>query len=251
MPIRIIAQLDVKPPFVVKPVHYEGLRKIGHSVELAKKYYGQGSDEILYIDIVASLYQREILIEQVRNTASDILIPFAAGGGIRTIDDIASLLHNGVDKVVINTHALQEDSSLISRAAEVFGSQAIVVNIVAKKWNGCWECYSDCGRMRSNKDAIEWAQTVEELGAGELLINSVDTDGRRRGYDTDLIREIVSRVKIPVIAGSGAGRLEDIRKIIVDAKPDAVAIASLLHYNVATVGEIKQYLHDSGIEVAL
>jgi len=251
MPLRIIARLDVKPPDVVKPVHFEGLRKMGSPKDLALKYYIQGADEILLEDIVASLYRRPIMLELIQQTSRDLYIPFAAGGGVQTTEHFEQLLHNGVDKVLINTHALQEDPSIIRRAAEIFGSQAVVVHIVAKHWTDWWECYSDCGRIQSGKDAVSWAKEVESLGAGELLVSSVDRDGRNRGFDKDLIAAIVSKVKIPVIAGSGAGSLEEIRDMIIHAKPDAVAIGSLLHYNKTTIGEIKTFLADSGIEVVL
>jgi len=251
MPLRIIARLDVKPPNVVKPVHFEGLRKIGAPDELALKYYNQGADELLYIDIVASLYQRGILPDLIQKTANGLLVPFTAGGGVRSVDDFACLLHKGVDKVIINTYALQQDPAIISRAAEIFGSQAVMVHIVAKKWNGWWECYSDCGRIRSGKDAFEWAMEVERLGAGEILVSSVDQDGRRRGFDTDLIKGIVSRVKIPVIAGSGAGSKEDVKQVVEVAKPDAVAIGSLIHYNISSIHDLKTYLSDEGIEVVI
>jgi imidazole glycerol-phosphate synthase subunit HisF len=251
MPLRIIARLDVKPPYVVKPVHFEGLRKIGEPVDLALKYYNQGADEILYIDIVSSLYQRPILLDQICETSKGLYIPFAAGGGVKTIGDFEKLLHHGVDKVVINTFALQQDPQIIRNAAEIFGSQAVVVHIVAKQWQGWWECYSDCGRIRSGKDAVGWAKEVEQLGAGEIIVSSVDTDGRKRGFDIELISRIVENSKIPVIAASGAGSLEDIHNMVVRARPDAVAVGSLLHYGTTTIGDIKQYLRDNGIRVAL
>lgn len=251
MPLRIIARLDVKPPYVVKPVHFECLKKIGAPYDLALKYYNQGADEILYIDIVSSLYQRPILFDQICKTSNDIYVPFAAGGGVKKIEDFENMLHHGVDKVVINTFALQNDAQIIRKSAEIFGSQAVVVHIVAKKWQNWWECYSDCGRIRSGKDAIEWAKEVEQLGAGEILLSSVDKDGRRQGFDIDLISHIVDSVKIPVIAASGAGSLEHIRDMIVKAQPDAVAVGSLLHYNITTIGILKKYLQDNGIEVIL
>jgi cyclase len=249
MPLRIIARLDVKPPFVVKPVHFEGLRKMGNPGEMALKYYEQGADEIFYLDIVSSLYQRKILLDPIRKTAKPLFIPFAAGGGVKSVDDFVRLLHNGVDKVVINTYALQTDSSIIDRAARVFGSQAVVVHIEAKKWDGWWECYSDCGRIRSGKDVLDWVREAEDLGAGELLVSSVDMEGRRRGFDTELISQVVTNVHIPVVAGSGAGSLEHIKDMVLAAKPDAVAVASLLHYGLATIPDIKRYLAGHGIEV--
>lgn len=251
MAVRVIARLDVKPPYVVKPVHFEALRKVGKPHEMAFKYYLQGADEIFYIDIVASLYQREILIEYIIETAKKLFVPFAAGGGVRSEDDFAQLLHNGVDKVVINTTPLQYDPDIIERAARIVGSQAVVVHVEAKRWNGWWECYSDCGRIRSGKNVLSWVKEVEGRGAGEILLSSVDRDGRKRGFDIDLIGEVVSTVRIPVIAASGAGRLEDISEMILRAKPDAVAIASMLHYDVISITDIKKHLKENNIEVAL
>jgi imidazole glycerol-phosphate synthase subunit HisF len=249
--VRIIARLDVKPPWVVKPVHFEGLRKIGTPEELALKYYEQGADELFYIDIVASLYQREILTDYIKATSERIFIPFAVGGGVRSVEDFSKLFHIGVDKVLINTHALQKEPMLIDRAARIFGSQAVVVHIEAKKWGDQWECYSDCGRIRSGKDVIQWTKEVESMGAGEVLLSSVDMDGRKRGFDIELVRKVVDAVKMPVVAASGAGKLEDIKKVILEAAPEAVAIGSLLHYNTTTIGEIKEYLKDNGIRVSL
>ena len=144
---RIIAKLDVKPPYVVKPVHFEGLRKIGSPSEIAKKYYLQGADEIFYIDIVSSLYRREILFREIESVANQLFIPFCAGGGVQSVDDFSKMFHHGADKVVINTFALQKDPEIINKAAEAFGSQAVVVNIEAKSQNGRWQCYTDCGRI--------------------------------------------------------------------------------------------------------
>jgi len=249
--VRIIARLDVKPPYIVKPIHFDGLRKVGDPEEMALKYYDQGADEICYIDIVASLYRREILYEYIEKVAKNILAPFCVGGGVQTTDDFSKLFHHGADKVVINTYALQENSEVIDKAATIFGSQAVVVHIEAKRWDRWWECYSDCGRIRSNKDVIQWAKEVESRGAGEILVSSVGNDGTERGFDIELVGEIVSNVNIPVIAGSGAGSLEDIKDAIVKAKPDAVAVATLLHYNINTIGDIKKHLHDNGVEVSL
>ena len=250
MKTRIIAKLDVKPPYVVKPVHFEGLRKMGKPSELAKKYYEQGADEVMYIDIVSSLYQREIILEDIEKTANELFIPFGVGGAVRNIEDISKLFHIGADKVAINTFAVQEDATLINRAAEIFGNQAIVVNIEAKKWGHWWECYTDCGRIQSGKDVIEWAKEAEERGAGEILLQSVDKDGRKRGFDMELCKKVVDAVDIPVVVASGAGSLEDIKNIIEYAKPSGVAIASLLHYDTTSVKEIKTYLRNNGIEVS-
>lgn len=250
MKTRIIAKLDVKPPFVVKPVHFEGLRKIGTPSELAKKYYDQGADEVMYIDIVASLYQREILFDEIDKTANELFIPFGVGGGVKTIEDFSKLFHAGADKVVINTHAVQVNPNIINQAAEIFGNQAIVVNIEAKRWDNWWECYTDCGRIQSGKDVLEWVKEVESRGAGEIVLQSVDHDGRQRGFDLELTKKVVESVNIPVIAASGAGKLEDIKELIDYAAPSGVAIASLLHYDKYTIQEIKEYLRSNGIEVS-
>lgn len=250
MKTRIIVKLDVKPPYVVKPVHFEGLRKVGTPQDLAKKYYVQGADEIMYIDIVSSLYRREILFDKIKETATELFIPFGVGGGVKTIEDFSKLFHSGADKVIINTYAVQEDPSIINRAAEIFGSQAVVVNIEAKKWNNYWECYTDCGRIQSNRDVLTWVKEVQERGAGEIFLQSVDMDGRQRGFDLELAKKVVELVNIPVIVGSGSGSLEDIKELILEAKPSGVAISSLLHYNKFTVKEIKDYLRENTIEVS-
>ncbi len=250
MKIRIIAKLDVKPPYVVKPVHFEGLRKIGIPQELAKKYYEQGADEVMYIDIVSSLYQRGIIFEEIEKTANELFIPFGVGGAVRSIEDFSKLFHKGADKVLINTYAVQENPNIINQAAEIFGNQAVVVNIEAKKWDKYYECYTDCGRIQSDKNVIEWAKEVEQRGAGEIFLQCIDTDGRQRGFDLELAKQVVDSVNIPVIIGSGAGKLEDIKELIEYAKPSGVAIASMLHYDLTNIKEIKKYLSDNGIEVS-
>ena len=250
MSLRIIAKLDVKPPFVVKPVHFEGLRKIGDPVEISEKYYLQGADEIVYIDIVASLYQRNILFSYIEATAQKLFIPLGVGGGIRTVEDFSKLFHLGADKVVLNTHALQENPGLIDDAAKIFGSQSVVVNIEAKSWGDMWECYSDCGRVRSGKLVLDWVKEVQERGAGEIMIQSVDKDGRQRGFDLNLVNEVVEHSKVPVIAASGAGTKEDILEVVEFANPDAVALSSILHYDKETIQDIKNFLKENGVEVS-
>ena len=251
MSTRIIAKLDVKPPYVVKPVHFEGLRKVGLPNEIAAKYYQQGADEIFYIDIVASLYQRKILLDQVEQACSDIFVPFAVGGGVQTLHDFSELFHHGADKVVINTHALQTNPNIIDEAAKCFGSQAVVVNIESKRWDNWSECYSDCGRIRSGRNVLDWAKEVESRGAGEILLQSVDHDGRQRGFDLELAQKVVSLVNIPVVVASGAGKPDDVLDLIKIAQPSGVAIASLLHYDKSTIKELKEYLSTNGVEVAL
>ena len=242
MKTRIIAKLDVKPPYVVKPVHFEGLRKMGDPAKMAKKYYKQGADELFYIDIVSSLFQREILFHEIEKVANNLFIPFAAGGGVKDINDFSKMFHMGADKVVINTHAVNVNPDIIDNAAKVFGSQAVVVNIEAKRWNNNWECYTDCGRIQTQKDVLNWAKEIEERGAGEILLQSVDRDGRCKGFDNELASNVVNLVNIPVVVSSGAGSLEDIKILVEMANPSGIAIASLLHYDRATINEIKNFL---------
>jgi imidazole glycerol-phosphate synthase subunit HisF len=245
---RIIAKLDVKPPYVVKPVHFEGLRKIGFPHVLAEEYYNQGADEIFYIDIVASLYQRDILVDHIDKTANCLFIPFAVGGGVRSIDDCILLFNAGADKIVINTYVAQENPELINEAAAIFGNQAICINIEAKKVEGTWLCLTDCGRISSGRTVLDWVKEVEERGAGEILLQSVDCDGRQRGFDLDLAKQVVDSVNIPVVVASGAGSLDDIAKVIEYAKPSGVAISSLIHYQKYSISQIKEYLNKLALE---
>ena len=239
---RIIVKLDVKSEHVVKPVHFEGLRRVGAPRDLSEKYYEQGADEIFYIDIVASLYQRSIWFDQIKSTAKSVIVPFAVGGGVRGIDDFARLFHVGADKVVVNTYALQQDPSIIDNAAKVFGSQSVVINIEAKKRNTCWMCYTDCGRIETDKNVLDWSREAENRGAGEILLQSVDMDGRRWGFDINLIGEVVSNVSIPVVAASGAGQIEDIKRMVEQCDPSGVSVASLLHYNECSISDIREVL---------
>ncbi len=245
--MRIIARLDVKPPYVVKPVHYEGLRKIGKPKELALKYYRQGADEIIYIDIVSSLYQREILLDEIKEASEDIFVPFGVGGGVESIDDFSKLFHYGADKVIINTNAIK-NTNIIDEASKIFGSQAVVVSIQAKKWDKNFECYTDCGRIPSGKDVIEWVNEIQDRGAGEIILSSIDCDGRQRGFELELIDKVINNSKVPIIVGSGAGNLEHILEVT-KLKPDGIAIASMLHYDKTTITEIREYLIKNGVEL--
>ena len=250
MNTRVIVKLDIKPPFVVKPIHFEGLRKMGNPSELAKKYYNQGADELFYIDIVSSLYQREVLFMDIEKVANELFIPFAVGGGVKSVNDFSKMFHMGADKVVINTHAIQQDASIIDKASKIFGSQAVVVNIEAKQWENSWECYTDCGRIQSGVDVLKWVKEVEERGAGEILLQSVDTDGKCQGFDIELAKAVVSLANIPVVVSSGAGSLEDIKALIVESRPSGIVIASLLHYDQVTIKDIKDYLRNNKIMVS-
>ena len=250
MKTRIIAKLDVKPPNVVKPIHFEGLRVVGTPKDLAYKYFEQGADEIFYIDIVSSLYQKEIIYKDIRGSAKSLFIPLSVGGGIQSIEDCSKLFHAGADKVVINTYAVQKNSNIIEEAAQRFGSQSVVINIEAKNIGNSWECYTDCGRIKSGKNVLEWVKEVESKGAGEILLQSVDKDGRQAGFDLELAKKVVDAVDMPVVIGSGAGSCDDIKKVIKHAKPSGIALASMLHYDKISIQELKQYLKENNIEVS-
>ena len=236
--IRLIARLDVKDTNLVKGIQLEGLRKLGDPNRFAKEYYEQGIDELLYIDIVASLYNRNNLSDIVRKTVDDVYIPVCVGGGLRSVEDVRHILAMGADKVAINTAAIKRPE-LITEVAEAFGSQCMVLSIQAKRsrtWPGKWEAYYDNGRAHSGYDVVEWAKRGEALGAGEILLMSVDNEGLQRGMDLELI------------CGGGVGCGDD----IVDganAGADAVACAAVLHYKKETVAELKEDIRAGGVEV--
>ena len=231
MSIRIIPRLDIKGPNLVKGIHMEGLRVLGKPEDFARYYYLRGADELIYQDAVASLYGRNSLVEIVERTSKEIFIPLCVGGGLRTIDDIRTVLRAGADKVSINTAAVKRPE-LIKEASRAFGSSTIVIAIEAiKKPDGTYEAYIDYGRESTGKDAFEWALTAAELGAGELLVTSIDREGTGKGYDLELTKKISEAVTIPVIASGGAGKVSDIIEVIEKGSADAVSLASLLHYN--------------------
>lgn len=248
-PRRLIARLDIKGPNVVKGIHLEGLRVIGDPGELAARYYEQGIDEILYIDIVASLYGRNNILSIVQRAAENIFVPLTVGGGLRSIDDIVAALHHGADKVAINTAAIARPD-LIREAAETFGSQCIVVSVEAKRRApGRWEAFTENGREATGVDVLDWISEAERLGSGELLITSVDREGTKKGFDLELLREVRKRVSIPVIASGGAGTAEHIVAAVTDADIDAVACASVLHYGQYNVTDLKREVRAGGMEV--
>lgn len=243
--IRIIPRLDIKGFNVIKGVHLECLRVVGDPEVLATKYYNDGADEIIYLDIVASLYGRRNLIDIVENVSKHIFVPLTAGGGIRSLEDISNLLRAGADKVAINSWLVM-NPDFVDKAVKSFGSQCIVASIEAKKMPaGKWIAFYNNGREFSGKDAIEWARELVDRGVGEIIVTSIDQEGTRKGYDCELIAGISTIVNIPVIASGGAGGLQDIKKAIYQGKADAVAIASLFHYNELSIGEVKQYLQKS------
>ena len=247
--IRLIGRLDIKGPNLIKGIQLEGLRVIGDPNQFALSYYRQGIDELLYIDAVASLYGRNSLLEVVECTTHDIFVPVTVGGGIRSIDDIHHLLRAGADKVAINTAAIARPN-LIAEAAAAFGSQCIVVSIAAKRRpEGGWEAYVEGGRERTGVEAVSWAEEAVRLGAGELLITSVDREGGQRGYDVDLVRAIAEHSPVPVIASGGAGNADHLIDVIRSGKADAVAVATVLHFGKSTVVELKRALSEQDIPV--
>lgn len=246
--VRIIARLDVKAPNLVKGIQFEGLRKLGDPNDFAKKYYEQGIDEIYYEDIVASLYERNSLLDIIQQATRDIFVPITVGGGLRTIEDVTAVLQAGADKVAINTAAIK-NPTLISDVSKRFGSQCMVLSVQAKQNNSGWEAYYDNGREHSGLDAVEWAKKGEALGAGEILLTSVDMEGTGKGFDLDLLGTVTSQVDIPVIASGGMGTLNDFSEAVCKAHTDAVAIASVLHYEKLSVYEIRRYAIEQGISV--
>jgi len=246
--IRLIARLDVKAPNLVKGIQFEGLRKLGDPNAFALKYYLQGADEIFYEDIVASLYERNSLLGIIEQTTDNVFVPITVGGGIRSIDDVAAALRAGADKVSINTAAIK-NPDLITEVSRRFGSQCMVLSIQAKHNNHGWEAYYDNGREHSYFDVIDWAQKGEKLGAGEIMLTSVDQEGTAKGFDVDLVRAVTNVVSIPVIASGGMGKLEDITPVVNEGHADAVAMAHVLHYDNLTIGNIRSYCIENTIPV--
>jgi len=244
--IRIIPCLDVEDGRVVKGIKFKNIKDAGDPVELAALYNQQGADELTFLDIGASYRSREIMIEVVEKVSSQVFIPLTVGGGIREVSDMRRILNAGADKVAICTAAIK-NPSLISEGAEKFGSQCIVLSIDAKRNGNSWSAYINGGRVNSGIDALEWAKQGEQMGAGEILLNSIDMDGTKQGYDLELTRTVSVLVNIPVIASGGAGTLEQMLDAIVQGKADAVLLASLLHYGEYKISDIKKYLKDKGV----
>ena len=251
---RVIPCLDVRDGRVVKGVRFVDLRDAGDPVEAARAYDAQGADELVFLDITASHEDRAIMLDVVRRTAEGIYMPLTVGGGVRTLDDIRTLLRAGADKVSLNTAAL-ERPELVRAAARAFGSQCIVVAIDAKRegpvGHGRWGVYTHGGRRSADRDAVLWARQAEELGAGEILLTSMDRDGTGDGYDLDLTRAVSEATSVPVIASGGAGMLEHLYQGVVDGKADAALVASLFHFGRHTIAEAKAYLRQRGVAVRI
>jgi cyclase len=245
---RIIPCLDVKDGRVVKGVRFVDLRDAGDPVEAAIAYDAQGADELVFLDITASHEARDIMLDVVRRTAEGIYMPLTVGGGIRSVDDVRRLLRAGADKVSLNTAALARPE-LIREAAQRFGSQCIVVAVDARREGDHWGVYTHGGRNAAGRDAVAWTQEAVALGAGEILLTSMDRDGTKDGYDLDLTRAVSEAVTVPVIASGGAGTLEHFHEALVDGRADAALAASLFHFGIHTIAETKRYLADRGVEV--
>lgn len=247
---RIIPCLDVKDGRVVKGINFVRLRDAGDPVSVAQAYNQNKADEIVFLDITASHEKRKIFLDVVKATAEQVFMPLTVGGGIKNLEDIRELLSAGADKVSINTSAV-ENPDLIRQAAERFGSQCIVVAIDAKKENGHWIVYTHGGRTRTEKEAVTWAKEAQRLGAGEILLTSMDYDGTKDGYDLALTKAICDVVNIPVIASGGAGKVEDFREVFSKTGADAALAASVFHYNEIPIQKVKEYLHKHSVKVRL
>lgn len=245
---RVIPCLDVHAGRVVKGVNFVNLRDAGDPVEIARAYNAAGADELVFLDITASSDARAIMRDVVARTAEQVFIPLTVGGGIRTVEDFRSILSCGADKISINSTAIRTPT-LISEAAARFGSQCVVVAIDAKYADGHYEVYLNGGRVNTGLDAVEWAAKAEALGAGEILLTSMDADGTKNGYDVQLTRQVTDAVRIPVIASGGAGALEHFAEVILQADASAVLAASLFHYKQLEITQVKAYLKQKGIPV--
>jgi imidazole glycerol-phosphate synthase subunit HisF len=247
---RIIPCLDVTEGRVVKGVRFKELRDAGDPAELAATYDREGADEIVFLDITASSDARKILLDAVERTADQVFIPLTVGGGVRSVEDMAELLTHGADKVSVNTAAL-EDPELITRCAEIFGSQCVVLAIDARKraHSAGWEVFSHGGRRAAGRDAVEWAKEGERLGAGEILLTSMDQDGTHAGYDVALLKAITSSVRLPVIASGGAGNVDHMYQALTEGGAEATLAASIFHFGELSIGAVKEQLAAKGLEI--
>lgn len=247
--IRLIARLDIKGANLIKSVHLEGLRVIGSPGEHALRYYLEGVDELVYMDCVASLYGRNHLGEIISSSARDIFVPITVGGGIRSVDDATKILRAGADKVAVNSAAVA-NPQLITDIARRFGSQCMVLSVEAKQVGADrWEVLTDNGREGTRLDVVDWVKRGVALGAGEVLLTSVDREGTRKGFDIDLVRAVTTEVSVPVIASGGMGKAEDLQRVVLEGGADAVAMADILHYKRAEIGEIRSAAAAAGLKV--
>jgi cyclase len=247
---RIIPCLDVTSGRVVKGVNFVSLRDAGDPVEIARRYDEQGADELTFLDITASSDDRDLILRVIEEVAAQVFIPLTVGGGVRKVEDVRRLLNAGADKVSINTSAIQ-NPQLVADASARYGTQCIVVAIDAKRQSDHWEVFTHGGRRATGLDAVAWAQKVQSLGAGEILLTSMDRDGTREGFDIELTRAVADAVEVPVIASGGVGRLDHLADGVLRGRADAVLAASIFHFGEHTVAEAKQFMAERGIEVRL
>jgi cyclase len=247
--IRLIPRLDIKGPNLIKGIHLEGLRVVGDPHAFALDYYRQGADELVFMDIVASLYQRNNLTEIIKRAADQIFVPITVGGGIRSLDDVRTMLHSGADKVAINTAAVARPE-LITEVSQRFGSQCMVLSVEAKRIApDRWEAYTDNGREKTGLDVVDWVRRAEKLGAGEIFLTSIDQEGTRKGFDVALVRAVAGAVSIPVIASGGMGTIEHFLDVVNNGGADAVAMADVLHYKRLGLPEVRAAAQSAGFQV--
>ena len=247
--LRLIARLDVKAPNLIKGIHLEGLRVVGDPHTFARRYYEAGADELVYMDSVASLYERNSLYDIVERATRDVFVPITVGGGVRSVDDARRLLRVGADKVAVNTAAVRRPE-LISEMAERFGAQCVVLSIEAKRTKaGGFEAFTDNGREHTGLDAVAWARRGAELGAGEILVTSVDQEGTRKGFDVELVRQVAAAVPVPVIASGGMGAIDHLVTLVRAAGCDAVAMADILHWGRETIASVRAGARAAGLAV--
>jgi cyclase len=248
--LRIIARLDIKGPNLIKGIQLEGLRVVGDPHEHALRYYEQGADELLFIDIVASLYQRNNLSDIIKRAADRVYVPITVGGGIRSLDDVSTMMHSGADKVAINTAAIARPA-LLGEVARRYGSQCMVLGVEAKRVApGKWEAYTDNGRERTGRDVVDWVREAVSRGVGEILLTSVDQEGTRKGFDLPLVQQVCDAVSVPVTASGGFGKPEDIAAVAATGV-SAIAVADALHWKRMTLPEIKQHAIAAGLDIRL
>jgi cyclase len=248
--LRIIARLDIKGPNLIKGIHLEGLRVVGDPHEHALRYYEQGADELLFIDIVASLYQRNNLSDIIKRAADRVYAPITVGGGIRSLDDVSTMMHSGADKVAINTAAIARPE-LLGEVARRYGSQCMVLGVEAKRVApGKWEAYTDNGRERTGRDVVEWVKEAVSRGVGEILLTSVDQEGTRKGFDVPLVQQVCDAVSVPVTASGGYGKPEDIAAVAATGA-SAIAVADALHWKRMTLPEIKRHAIAAGLDIRM
>ena len=247
---RIIPCLDVQGGNVVKGINFLNVEYVGDPVELAKRYNDEGADELVFLDITATYENRKTMLDMVKKVAKQIFIPFTVGGGISSIEDIRAVLTAGADKISLNTAAVK-NPALVQEAAERFGSQCVMVAIDVKRVEERWEVFIKGGKEPTGKGALDWARFVERLGAGEILLTSMDRDGTKEGYDVELMRVMSESLNIPLIASGGAGNLRTFQEVFTQGKADAALAASVFHYNKYTIGDVKKYLTENGVGVRL